>query len=506
MANARFRRLPLLAVTALCLAAVSVVVVTTTSSRGASPDTVVVPASADAWVTAARPNAVHGDTAWVLTDGAPQRLGYYRFDVTVPADRTVTSAQFQCLPGSSNRYGAGVWAVTGAWDEQTLSWSNAPLPDTSTAPIGTTGPVESGAWASVDVTSTVGGSGSYTFVTGTDSPVAWSCASRENGANAPAELVLTTTPAPVGSSPAPPSTPPTSSPPPPSSTPPSSTPPSSTPPPTTAPPTTPPPPTAAGHKVMVILLENHSQSQALAQMPHLSSWATTYGSATDYHAIAHPSLPNYLAIWGGSTFGVTDDCSVSASCSGGAPSVWGQTLAAGGTAKAYQESMQTDCQTGDSGGYAPRHGPWPYWIDSTERSACQANDVPSGTPAGGPLAADIAAGTLPVTGELTPNLCNDAHDCSLSTADSWLAGWVPALMAGPDYTSGRLTILITFDEDDSSQGNTVAFVAIDPRLSGVTVTARYDHYSLTRWLDDNAGVARLRNAATAGDLRSAFGL
>jgi acid phosphatase len=257
---------------------------------------------------------------------------------------------------------------------------------------------------------------------------------------------------------------------------------------------------------MVILLENHSQAQALAQMPHLSTWSATYGHATDYHAITHPSLPNYLAIWGGSTFGVTDDCSVSASCKGDAPSVWGQTLAAGETAKAYQESMPSNCQTGDTGDYAPRHGPWPYWIDATERSACQANDVPSGTTSSGPLASDIAAGTLPVTGEITPNLCNDAHDCSLSTADTWLADWVPALMAGPDYTSGRLTILITFDEDDSSQGNTVAFVAIDPRLSGVTVSGRFDHYSLTRWLDDNAGVAPLRNAATAGDLRSAFGL
>jgi acid phosphatase len=257
----------------------------------------------------------------------------------------------------------------------------------------------------------------------------------------------------------------------------------------------------------VILLENHSQSEALAQMPELSRLASVYGQATNYFAVDHPSLPNYLAIWGGSTFGVTSNCSVGSSgCVPTGPSVFGQTVAAGETAKAYQESMTTNCQTSGSGLYAPRHGPWPYWTDTTERAACLVDDVPSGTTTSGALASDAASGNLPVTGEVTPNLCNDAHDCSLATADAWLGSWIPTLMAGPDYTSGRLTIVITFDEDDSSQQNQVALVAIDPRLSGKTVTGTFNHYSLTRWLDANANVSLLRNAATAPDLRAAFGL
>jgi hypothetical protein len=242
-------------------------------------------------------------------------------------------------------------------------------------------------------------------------------------------------------------------------------------------------------------------------MPHLAGWAKSYGQATNYSAITHPSLPNYLAIWGGSTFGVHTDCGVGTSgCTPTGPSVFGQTLAAGKTATAYQESMGSPCQTGGSGGYAPRHGPWPYWQDSSERAGCLKNDVSSGTTSSGNLHDDIVNGQLPVTGELTPNLCNDAHDCSLATFDSWLANWVPALMAGPDYRSGNLTILITFDEDDGSQGNKVALVAIDPRLSGKTVTGSFNHYSLTKWLDDNAGVPELRNAASAPDLQAAFGL
>ncbi len=256
----------------------------------------------------------------------------------------------------------------------------------------------------------------------------------------------------------------------------------------------------------MILGENHSDKQAMAQMPGLSALGNKFGKATNYAAIGHPSLPNYLAIFGGSTFGVTSDCGVaSIGCVPTAPSVFGQTIAAGKTAGAYQESMPSNCATSGSNGYAPRHGPWAYWTDSTESAACKRYDVASGSPASGNLADDIAAGTLPVTGELTPNLCNDAHDCSLATFDSWLGNWIPKLMSGPDYVSGKLTIIVTFDEDDGSTANNVPFVVIDPSLSAVTVTASFDHYSLTRWLDDNAGVDRLRNAANAPDLRAAFG-
>ena len=253
--------------------------------------------------------------------------------------------------------------------------------------------------------------------------------------------------------------------------------------------------------------ENHSQSEALASMPYLTSMANQYGQATNYFAISHPSLPNYFAIFGGSTFGTSSDCSVGSSgCVPAATSVWDQTIAAGETAKAYQESMTTNCQSSSGGAYAPKHGPWPYWTDATGQANCSANDVPLGTTASGNLLNDINSGNLPVTGEITPNLNNDAHDGTLAQADTWLQGWLPIIMAGPDYTSGNLTIIVTFDEDDSSQGNKVQFVAIDPRLSHVVVNGAFNHYSLTRWLDDNAGVPLLRNASSAPDLRAAFGL
>jgi hypothetical protein len=317
-------------------------------------------------------------------------------------------------------------------------------------------------------------------------------------------------PTPTTTSPAPSPTPTTTSP----SPTPTTTSPSPSPTPTTTSPspsptptsTTPPPPPPSGHKVLTIFEENMSRTEALAGMPHLNGWANQFGQAIGYNDIGHPSLPNYLAVWGGSTFGVTNDCDVSSTCMGTAPSVWGQTIAAGKTAKAYQESMPSNCLTSDSGTYAPRHGPWPYWTSTAERAECNTNDVPLGSLTSGNLLNDINTGNLPITGEITPNLCNDAHDCSLATADNWLNGWIPKLMAGPDYTSGNLTIIVVFDEGSSNHN--VAFVVIDPRLLNVgkVVTGAFNHYALTRWLDDNAGVTRLRNAATAGDLRAAFGL
>jgi acid phosphatase len=253
---------------------------------------------------------------------------------------------------------------------------------------------------------------------------------------------------------------------------------------------------------MVIIEENHSQSQFQSGLPYLVSLGNTYGKATSYSAISHPSLPNYLAIFGGSTFGTSSDCDVG--CGPTATrdtSVWDQTLEAGKSAKAYQESMPSNCATSGSDNYAPRHGPWPYWTNATSRANCLANDVPLTA-----LQSDIGAGTLPVTGEITPNLSNDWHDGSAAQANAFLQAWVPKLMAGPDYTSGNLTIIIVADEDDGSAGNNVPFVVVNLALTSKIVTGAFNHYSLTRWLDDNAGVARLNNAASAPDLRAAFGL
>lgn len=264
-----------------------------------------------------------------------------------------------------------------------------------------------------------------------------------------------------------------------------------------------PSPTPGLSKVLVVVEENHSLGQMRVGMPSLYRLAQQYGYATNYRAVAHPSLPNYLAIAGGSTFDVHDDAAPSAHPLTG-PSVFGAAVGAGRTAGLYAESMPSACATEPSGPYAVKHAPWAYFGD--EAALCRAGMVRAGTPADGALAADVAAGRLPTVGMLVPDLDHDAHDGTLAVADAWLQEWLSAIMEGPDFTAGHLAIVVTADEDDSSAGNQVLTVVIAPGVSHEVVTSPLTHYSLTGLLCELAGVPPLREAATAPSFARAFGL
>jgi hypothetical protein len=258
-------------------------------------------------------------------------------------------------------------------------------------------------------------------------------------------------------------------------------------------------------KLLVIVAENRNAASVVAQMPYLRSQSRSYGSATNYYAISHPSLPNYLVMAGGSTFGVEDDDDPDAHPQKG-QSVFGQLLASGRTAKTYAEAMPGNCALHNDGNYAVRHNPWTYFTDRAERSACEKFDVPSGTPTGGALKEDVAAGQLPNIGFLIPDDCNNGHSCSIDTTDRWLRTWMPAIENGPDFRSGRLAVLITWDEDEDNTDNRVAMVVLHPALKGRKVTTRLDHYVLSATLSRLAGAEPLRDARDAPELLSAFGL
>jgi len=258
-------------------------------------------------------------------------------------------------------------------------------------------------------------------------------------------------------------------------------------------------------KVLVIVEENHTATAALNGMPYLARLARTYGRTTKYHAITHPSLPNYLAIAGGSTFGVKNDSDPSSHHITGS-SIFDQALASGRTATVYAEGMQAACALTSHHRYAVRHNPWTYFSDPGARANCRAHDVPAGTTASGALRSDIRAGTLPTVGMVIPDLCHDAHDCSLATADGWLGSWMAAIQKGPDWTSGRLAVIVTFDEDDRTGGNTVLTTVVAPHTHAIVSAGAYTHYSLTRYLSALIHQPPLRRAATATSLRPAFHL
>ena len=256
-------------------------------------------------------------------------------------------------------------------------------------------------------------------------------------------------------------------------------------------------------KILVIMEENHSMGEVFPTgMPYLWHLAQRYGYASHYSAITHPSLPNYLAIFTGSAFNDPPDCSPGPGCAYPGPSVFGQALAVGKTARAYQESMPAPCDHSDSGTYAVRHNPWAYI--PAEAAACRAGDVPAGTPSGGALASDVRAGTLPSVGLLTPNLIHDAHDGTLGQADAYLRQWIPVIMSGPDWRHRQLAIAVVFDEGDTT--NQVPFVLIAPGLSGTVIHQPLDHYALARLIGTIIGAPPLRRAAGAPNPAQYLGL
>jgi phosphatidylinositol-3-phosphatase len=256
-------------------------------------------------------------------------------------------------------------------------------------------------------------------------------------------------------------------------------------------------------KISVIMEENHSIEQVFpSHMPYLWSLAQQYGRATSWSDVSHPSLPNYLAIFGGSAFNNPQDCQPSAGCTYSGPSVFGQALAHGASARAYQESMPKPCDPGYSGNYDVNHNPWAYFPD--ESLSCRLNDIPAGTVRGGALLTDIRKGSLPTLSEISPNLVHDGHDGTLAQADAWLHSWIPLLTSGPDWRDGRLAVVVVFDEGETTEQ--VPFVILAPGVSHKVVRQALDHFALTRLIDEVVGVPPLREAAHAADLVPAFGL
>jgi phosphatidylinositol-3-phosphatase len=227
--------------------------------------------------------------------------------------------------------------------------------------------------------------------------------------------------------------------------------------------------------------------------------ANACGLTTDYRAITHPSLPNYLAATGGSTFGVTDDAGPR-SHPIAATSLFQQLTQADLSWRAYDESMPTTCDLNPSGRYAVKHNPATYY--TAVRQQCAVDDVPLE----GHLSQDIASGSLPAFAFVTPNLCDDTHDCSVQTGDAWLATWIPRLVAAPNYSAGNTLIVLTWDEGVGAT-NLIPTIVIGPSVpTGTKSAAALTHYSLLLTTEELLGLPAIGAATTATSMTSAFHL
>jgi len=252
--------------------------------------------------------------------------------------------------------------------------------------------------------------------------------------------------------------------------------------------------------VVVVVLENREFGEVIEapDAPTLNRLAGRGALATRYHAITHPSLPNYLALLGGSTFGIDSNCT---DCSTPGANLATQLSGAGVGWRAYMGGMPRPCFRGaEHGAYVKRHNPFMHSAAVASSPGLCRRVVPEGR-----LDADLRAHRLPAFAWLSPDLCDDAHDCDLASADRHLRRLVPRLtrQLGPHGA-----LVITFDEGtsdagccDGARGGRIATILVGPGIDpGTRLRAAYDHYSLLAALEDRFGLARLRHARGANPL------
>lgn len=272
-------------------------------------------------------------------------------------------------------------------------------------------------------------------------------------------------------------------------------------------------PTQPTRKVLVIAEENRTYDAILGSpdAPYLNMLATNFGLATRMDAgypTGCPSLAAYILMTSGSTHGICDDDPPAKHQIDGA-NVFAQVAEAGREWRTYGESAPGRCAREDAGSFLVRHSPAPYY--TSEKDRCRDWAVVAGTATAGPLRADIDAGALPDFGFLTPNACNDMHGAAgcpsglVAAGDRWLRNWIPAIMAGPDYRAGRLTILIVWDEGDS-RTNHIPLLVISPSTRRVRTDVPFDHCGTLRIIEDLLAVPPLRCAADAPSMMPAFNL
>ncbi|MGE5282248.1 MAG: alkaline phosphatase family protein [Chloroflexota bacterium] len=249
------------------------------------------------------------------------------------------------------------------------------------------------------------------------------------------------------------------------------------------------PPTS---RVVLIVLENHEYGEVAGspEAPYLNRLARRETLIARYHAVAHPSLPNYLAMLGGSTFGIADDCT---ECSAHGSNLALQLSRAGVSWRAYMEGMPRPCFGGaQAGGYVKRHDPFMYFPSIAANPHRCANVVPTRR-----LRTDLKRRSLPAFAWIGPDLCYSAHNCNLATADRHLSKLVPRIMRklGRDGT-----LIVAFDEGRSNAGgggHVFTVIAHPGRQRAKRLTATYNHYSLLAAIERHFGLPLLRAAQHA---------
>ena len=241
-----------------------------------------------------------------------------------------------------------------------------------------------------------------------------------------------------------------------------------------------------GH-VLVVVFENKAADQVIGDSaaPYLTALAAQGADFTNAHGVAHPSQPNYLALFSGSTQGVTSD-----TCPerfGGRANLAAQLHAAGLSFVGYAEGLPRPGWPGcQSGGYVRKHAPWADFPGLPSATAQPLSALPS----------DLSR--LPTVAFVVPDLCNDMHDCSVATGDRWAQAHLAGFVSWARTHDSLL--LVTFDEDDGSRTNHIATFMVGPMVRPGHNGDYVDHYSVLRTIEDLYRLPALGQARRAHPL------
>jgi acid phosphatase len=238
--------------------------------------------------------------------------------------------------------------------------------------------------------------------------------------------------------------------------------------------------------VLIVMEENRAYEQIIGSTdtPYINALAQKGALLTHSYAVAHPSQPNYLALFSGSTQGLKDD-----SCphTYNGPNLGAELLNKGFTFTGYSETMPQTGFTGcEAGAYRRKHNPW---VNFTNVPA-EANQPLTAFPA------DLDK--LPTLSFVIPDQNHDMHDSTAATADDWLKAHIDPYV---QWAAGHNSLLIlTFDEDDNHHENRITTILIGPMVKPGNYGDTYNHYSLLRTLSDMYGLTAPGAAAGVGAL------
>lgn len=241
--------------------------------------------------------------------------------------------------------------------------------------------------------------------------------------------------------------------------------------------------------VVVVVFENHGYDDIKANAPYFARLADHGAEMTRSRGVTHPSEPNYLALFAGSTFGLTSDaCPLT--YSGG--HLARQLRRAGYSFRAYSEGLPSAGSTVcTSGRYARKHAPWVNFTSFKQRTHKPFTKFPT----------DYSA--LPTVSFVIPDLCSDMHDCSIAHGNRWLRNHFKPYVAWARDNNSLL--VVTFDEDDYGSDNHIFTALTGAHIKTGDYDQRINHYNVLRTIEALYGLDALRKAAGKKRIRGVWG-